>query len=291
MVLTAASIKTTLEALTYPETVKIFDYVQPVSRRKYPSIEIDNEIPELRRQVPKIRENGQRFLIRVLYKARASASNDVAAEKLIEDVIMVGLEAATLGSSKIIIENKEWNRQYIQTPIHHIDSTLAVFVSDIAGEDDKVFDGVNGTLTFDVSESSNMDSAPGADVIYTAAHNVRISEGHSVIEHLHKDTQNGLLVPKLMSGRFSGTFSGQIYADADDIGSTAEKLNQIYTLQSNGEHVEATFLHAITNNNSQTLTQTSFVKITRMETITSDRELVGYNVEGRLIKPSTTAVA
>jgi hypothetical protein len=291
MAITAAAIKTILDGLTYPENVHIYDYVQPPLRRKYPSIEVDNEGAELRRQFPHIQENSQRFLIHLYYRARADASNDVAAEKLIEDVIMAGLEAATLGSSKIFIENKDWNRSYISEPIHYIHSTLTVFVTDIAGEDSKVFDGINGTLTFDVSASNNMDSAPGGDRVYTAARSVRISEGFSVIEHMHKDTQNGRLVPHLMSGRFRGTFSGQIYADADDIGSTAEKLNQIYTLQSNGEHIEATFLHAVTNNSSQTLTKTSFVKVTSMEEVSNDRELVVFNVTGSLIKPSTSAVA
>ena len=169
--------------------------------------------------------------------------------------------------------------------------TLTLTLSKVTSADTKVFEGFGGVLTFDVSASSNMDSAPGGDVIYTAAHNVRIGEGYSVTEHLTKDTANGSRVPKLGSGRFRGNFSAQIFADADDIGSTAENLNQIYLLQANGQHVEATFLHAITNNNSQTLTQTSFVKITFMEKITADEELVSFVVQGRLIKPSTMAVA
>jgi len=291
MVLTAAAIKTILDGLTYPEPIHIYDYVVPTARRKYPSIEVDNEGSEIRRQTPHIQENAQRFMIHLYYRARASATNDVAAEKLIEDVIMAGLEGTTLGSSKIFLETKDWNRNYIDRPIHHIHSTLTVFVTDLAGQDDKVFDGINGTLTFDVSASNNMDSAPGSDRVYTAVRSVRISEGFSTIEHMHKDTQNGRLVPHLMSGRFRGTFSGQIYADADDIGSTAEKLNQIYLLQSNGEHIQATFLHVVTNNNSQTLTKTSFVKITSMDEVSSDRELVVFNVTGSLIKPSTSVVA
>ena len=136
-----------------------------------------------------------------------------------------------------------------------------------------------------------MDSAPGGDVIYTAAEKVRIGEGYTVTEALGKDTANGQRVPKLGAGRFRGNFYGEIYADADDIGSTAEKLNQIYLLQANGQHIEATFLHATTNQTPSTLTQTSFVKVTYMEKDTSDEAIVRFRVTGRLIKPSTMAVA
>ena len=131
MVLTSAQIKTILDGLIYAEPVHILDFVKLDARRKFPSIEIDNQGSELRRQDVQIQETQQRFLIHVWYRLRASGSNDTASAKAIEDVIMAGLEGATLGGSRIFIENKEWNRQSISQPIHHTKSTLTVFVTDI----------------------------------------------------------------------------------------------------------------------------------------------------------------
>ena len=122
---------------------------------------------------------------------------------------------------------------------------------------------------------------------------MRIREGTSVTEHMNHDTANGIRVPKLGAGRFRGFFSAKIFAKKSDIGSTAEKLDEIYILQSNGQHIEAAFLQTNTNTEGSpsTLSTTSYVKVTEMEQISSDVALVGFNVSGRLIKPSTRAVA
>ena len=129
--LTAAQIKTILEGLSYPEPITIVDFVQPESRRKFPSIEVENQGSELRRKTELVQESAQRFLVHVHYRIRASGSNDVAAEKLIEDIIMDGLENATLAGNRIFIEDKEWNRLYPTQPRQNIESTLTVFSTEI----------------------------------------------------------------------------------------------------------------------------------------------------------------
>lgn len=166
-------------------------------------------------------------------------------------------------------------------------------LTEIQSQSSEVFRGYGGVLTFDLSLSNNADSPPAGDYIYTEAHEVRIREGTTVIEALGKDTVNGARVPRLGSGIFTGTFNANIYAKKSDIGSTDEKLDKIYLLQANGQHIEAAFLHAVDNTEGTpvTLSQTSFVKVTSMMKIASDETLVGFNVEGRLIKPSTWATA
>lgn len=146
MVLTAAAIKVILDALTYAEPVHISDHVKPESRRKYPSIEVDNQGSELRRQDEQIQESSQRFLIHLYYRLRGDGSNDTANEKAIEDVIMAGLEAATLGGSKVFIEDKDWNRLYISQPIHYIDATITISVTDIASTTGSGRMGANQSL-------------------------------------------------------------------------------------------------------------------------------------------------
>jgi len=222
-----------------------------------------------------------------------------AAEADIEDMcnevirIVETVYDPSAGTGIFFTTSRNWSNQddLRRTGDPILKRVLLLTLSKITSADVKVFEGFGGVLTFDLSASANMDSAPGGDVIYTAAHNVRIGEGYSVTEHMNHDAANSERVPKLGVGRFRGNFSAQIFADADDIGSTTENLNKIYLLSANGQHVEATFLHALTNNNSETLTQTSFVKVVFMEKTTSDEELVAFNVTGRLIKPSTMAVA
>ena len=170
---------------------------------------------------------------------------------------------------------------------------LLFTITKIRSDEPQVFEGFGGVLTFSSSLTTNADSPPGADYIYTEAHRVRIREGHEVIEHLTKETANGARVPKLASGPYRGFFNADIFAKKDDIGATAEKLNQIFLLQANDEHIDVVFLHANTNTEATTatLTQTSFVKIVEMQKVSEDEQLLGFNVSGRLIKPSTYAVS
>jgi len=170
--------------------------------------------------------------------------------------------------------------------------TLTLTLFNIVSKSDEVFNGFGGVITFDLSASDNMDSAPGGDYIYTEAHRIRIREGFSTVPILTKDTTNGARVPHLTTGSFSGEISFDTYAKKSDIGSTADKLNSIYRLQSNGQHINAVLLHANTNNEGSpsTLTSSSFVKITSMEKISDDVTLVAFTVRGDLEKPSTYTV-
>ena len=178
-----------------------------------------------------------------------------------------------------------------KTPV--LKRILRFTISKLRSDNPAVFEGFGGVLTFDVSATTNADNPPGADVIYTEAHNVRINEGHGVTEHQTKEFLDGARVPLLASDSFRGFFRAQIYATSADIGSTAEKLNQIYILQANDEHIDVVFLHAVMNTQGvpETLTQTSFVKIVDMEKPTQDERLVQFNMIGRLIRPSTFAVS
>lgn len=199
------------------------------------------------------------------------------------------------GTGVFFTTDQRWSNEdkLSEDRIQTLVRTLRLTMTYIRSRSTEVFSGYGGVLTFDVSGSDNMDSAPGGDYIYIEAYEVSIKEGTSVTEALTKDTVNGARVPKLGAGRFRGTFRARIMAKKSDIGSTAEKLNKIYVLQANGHHVEVAFLHDTDNTEGTpvTLTQSSFVKITSMEKVTSTEQLVKFNVEGRLTKPSTFATA
>lgn len=173
---------------------------------------------------------------------------------------------------------------------------LNIKLTKIISEQPTVFTGFGGVLTFDVSDSSNMDIAPGGDYIYTEAHRVRIQEGFDTLAYLTKDKTLGDGVPQLRRGMFRGKFNSLIFAKKADVDGTptssANKLDNIYKMQSNGQHIQAVFLHAHQSLESSpsTLTEQTFIKVTSMEKLTDNEELVSFDVTGNLIKPSIWTV-
>jgi hypothetical protein len=164
----------------------------------------------------------------------------------------------------------------------------------IISEQPTVFTGYGGVLSFDDSASVG-DNKPGADYIYTESHRVRIQEGFGTIPYLTKDktlnTNGG--VPQLRRGMFRGKFNATIFAKKADVdGATADKLDNIYKIQSTGQHIQAVFLHAHNSLESSpsTMTEQSFVKVTSMEKLTDNEQLVSFDVTGDLIKPSVYTV-
>lgn len=96
-----------------------------------------------------------------------------------------------------------------------------------------------------------------------------------------------------MRGQFSGTFSALMYAQKTNIiGSTVEKLQNIYRLQLNtpirGQNAEVVLLRSNTNTESpvSTLTRKSFMKINRMKENEPDEDLVSYTIIGTLSRPT-----
>jgi len=175
--------------------------------------------------------------------------------------------------------------------------TVRLRLAQIVGNDDKVYTGFDGTLIFDFTDSVG-DNLPTSNFEYEAVTNVNISEGFVQIPYLTKDfraSAGGRGVPYLGRGAFAGTFSALTFAHQDNFDSTLDKLNQIYLPQNNspqiGQQATVVFLSANTNNNSSTLTTKSFMKITNLEKISSDAELVQYKITGQLTKPSETTLS
>ena len=250
---------------------------------------------------PRFEEASDTFEITVTYQLAGSGlqlwdTSESNIEDVCEEVvsIMRTIHNPFDGTGGFFRVQENWqyfDDLFSETPV--LKRILRFTISKIRSDNTAVFEGFGGVLTFDAGQTTNADNPPGGNVIYTEAHNVRIREGHGVIEHQTKEFLDGARVPLLASDSFRGFFTAQIFASADDIGATAEKLNQIYILQANDEHIDTVFLHAVMNTVAvpQTLTQTTFLKIVEMEKTTDDENLVGFNVSGRLIRPSTFAVS
>lgn len=169
---------------------------------------------------------------------------------------------------------------------------LRFTLTTITSDDDEVYSGFGGVLVFDTSDSQG-DSKPVSDYTFVSVKNIDCDEGFSQIPTLTKDVSPGVGVPLLMRGQFSGSFSALMYAQKTNIiGSTVEKLQNIYRLQSSSpiiaQNAEIVLLRSNTNTEStvSTLTRKSFMKINRLRENSPDADLVSYTVIGTLSRPT-----
>lgn len=169
---------------------------------------------------------------------------------------------------------------------------LRFSLTTITSDDEEVYSGFGGVLVFDTSDSQG-DNLPVSDYTFVSVKTIDVDEGFSQIPTLTKDTSQGVGVPLLVRGQFSGTFSALMYAQKTNIiGSTIEKLQNIYKLQLNtpirGQNAEVVLLRSNTNTESSasTLTRKSFMRINRIKENEPDEDLVSYTVIGTLSRPT-----
>lgn len=162
----------------------------------------------------------------------------------------------------------------------------------ITSDNDEVYTGLSGVLKFDTSASQG-DSKPGSDYTYLEVESVKIREGYGQIPLLTKDTTKGVGVPFLTRGLFSGTFTALTFAAKSNIiGSTIDKIQNIYKTQSNspivGQNAEVVFLHNVTNTESSPsiFTTQSFMKIDSIFKGSEDEGLTQYTISGSLTRPT-----
>lgn len=167
---------------------------------------------------------------------------------------------------------------------------LTTITSDNSG----VYPGFSGVLIFDTSASQG-DSKPVTDYTYLEVFGVKVREGYGLIPLLTKDITKGVGVPFQTRGLFSGTFTAHMMAARTNIlGSTIEKIQNIYKVQSNPDIkrqlAEVALLHELVDTtvspNSSKFTTQSFMKIDNIFKDSMDDDLVKYIVTGTLTRPS-----
>ncbi len=161
---------------------------------------------------------------------------------------------------------------------------------------ENTFLGFGGVLIF--NNSSEGDSPPTSSFQYQEASDVSIIEGYDEIQVFTKDQALGVGVAQTVRGIFSGTFSATINANEDNIiGTTTDKIQNVYKPQALaniiGQIPEIIFLNnnIDTSSTIQTLTTTSFVKITNVEKIDGVESILKYKLTGILTRPTTYAVS
>jgi len=166
----------------------------------------------------------------------------------------------------------------------------------LAASLEDTFLGFGGVLIFD--NSSQGDDPPTSSFQYQEVSDVTISEGFQQIQILTKDQTLGVGVAQTARGIFSGTFTALMNANLSNIiGNTTDKIENIYKPQEMvsiiGQIPEIIFLN---NNNDtssplNTLTTTSFIKITNVEKIDGEAAILKYKLTGILTRPTQYAVS
>jgi hypothetical protein len=171
---------------------------------------------------------------------------------------------------------------------------LILTLTHLQSTDDTVFHGFeNGILALDTS-ATTADSKPGSDYTYTEAYDVSISFGYDVVPEYVRGGTAAAGVPEYFHAGFSGEFSCSMYAKKADItSSTIEAIDNIYKLQSDGEHAEITFLHSMDNTEGTPVTFSESIPllVTRVEKTFEDNTMVEFSLSAVVTAPTTYTVA
>ena len=154
-----------------------------------------------------------------------------------------------------------------------------------------VFDSFQRGIIYDALNSANEDNGPVSDYNYTEVSNVQEREGHRVKDIQVTSHPDGLGFPIMYAGGFGGLLTMFSYVKSDDIGSTDDKINNIFLRQVNGELVEVVLKRTYTNRNSQTLTITTHLHLQEKMLLEGPHDLLQYQLLAKIIKPSTMVVS
>lgn len=289
------------------EIVRFFDRNQ-VEGNEWPKAvvvrKINDDEKEDRTVHPNFIELTDKYEITVYY--RVIDVQEQSYSEALDDVESMGTEVQRILDLEFdpsTMTGPWFTANYFWNAADHLDSnqpelrrTVKMTLYQIVGIGDKVYSGFDGTLIFDTSDSSG-DNLPVSDFTYQAVTNVAIEEGWQQISYLTKDQTSGSAgVPFLGRGAFAGTFVALTYANQDDLeGTTLDKIPQMYLPQTNtslslaGEQGDVVFAYNTTNPAGSVITTKSFLKISNIQMVSGDKELVQYKITGNLTKPSVVS--
>lgn len=265
---------------------RIYITEQPEKRRRFPSIEIvEDDSRESTNETNEKTEFIKNFKVVLYVKVIGGQSGDnqdeVSVVQSLEDEVYDLLDAATLGDHKIVAENKSWGRKEFKdkTPFY-TRSVLSITVRNVYTPTLTP----DGVLTFDVSESQ-ADNLPASDYIYTNVFNVEIDDGYRDIDEFSNASPN----PNRFAGGFRGTFIANVHARDDDLGTTADKLNKMVALRSNGEKPVLGFDYKDVDADHPTgdLFHSRFqITVDRVQKLFVSNDMTVFRIIGKLLAPA-----
>lgn len=289
VVATSATIKTQLEAGSYPDNTlssdNIFDYPQYINRRKYPSCEIEVVQPESTTETKKSTEYSVSYDIRYFVRNLGVRTDEVANQKLVEDVIMAQMESMVLQDHKIVFESKTWKREQVNRAPNHpayTVSTLRISVRQVTPTTAVADESLQFILL-----NSTVLNPPLANYTYTNVFDVDLKSGY-------RDVEEGYVVskiPKHFAGHIQGNFICSIMVNSADLGTTGDKLNKMPLLLSNGEKPEYQFIYTNKTANGSTITNTFNCEIDSVQAQYSTSAGVIFRIIAKLISDVTVTIS
>ena len=287
-VATAASIRTQLVAGSFPDDTlssdNIFDYAQYEGRRRYPSCEVETVQPESTTETKRSTEVATMYEIRYFNRNLGVRTDEIANQKLVEDVIMAQMESMVLQDHKVVLESKTWNRKQVnKAPSHpaYTVSILKITVRQIT----TTTATADGTLKF-VKIGSTVDSPPAADYTYTNVFNVDLKVGYRDIEEGYVGTN----LVKHFAGHIQGNFIASIMVKAADLGTTGDKLNKMPKLTTLGNKPIYKFEYANKTSDESIITNTFTCEVDSVQMQYSTNEGVVFRIIAKLITDVTVVI-
>ncbi len=285
------------------EVVQFFARAQVLGNEVTKAIEvikINDELEENVSEHPNFLEIADYYEITIRYRVI-----DVATQydQALTDVELMATEllgildtqfSPATSTSGYFVSSKRWRKDdHTDQAQPELRRILTLELTQIRAQDDTVFRGNGAVMIFDTSDSIG-DNKPGADYSFTELKELSIVEGYDQATHLSKDKTRGRGIPHVVRSLFHGVFTALLLAKKDDIdGATLEKIELIYKTQTASplisQNAEVVMLHNTTNVVTPTpdIFQTkSFMRITRVDKLTTDVSLVAYRLVGRLTQPS-----
>jgi hypothetical protein len=288
-VATAATIRTQLIAGTYPDDTlsedNIYDYAQYEQRRKYPSCEVETVQPESTTETKRSTEVSTTYEIRYFVRNLGIRTDEIASQKLVEDVIMAQMESMTLQDHKVVLESKTWSRNQInKAPSHpaYTVSVLKVTVRQVT----TTTATADGTLTF-ILANSNVANPPASNFTYTNVFDVDLKAGYRDVEEGYV----GSNIPKHFAGHLTGNFICSIMVNSTDLGSTGEKLDEMTKLLSTGEKPTYQFTYVNKTADSSTITNTFTCEVESVQMKYSTRDGVVFQLIAKLITDVSVVIS
>ncbi len=267
---------------------RFFKTKLPKLRRRYPSVEL-LETPTGNTATQEGTDFVRKFNVRIFLGLRGGTtvgqSNEISTLEVLEEEILNVLEATKILDHKVIINQREWSREYFNEEMRpYILSVLTITTRQVTG----VLQQPDGILIYDLSESQSVGNAPAQDYQYTEVRNTTIVAGYGDSdEYVNTDHD-----PRRYTEGFFGSFITELHVSSGDLGTTDDKLNNLKKIKANGEKPIVAFIYT-----DKTEDTPITVDITRAIKITIDdiKELyrakngTTFTVTGKLLEEGTTS--
>jgi len=112
-------------------------------------------------------------------------------------------------------------------------------------------------------------------------------------EETTQNPDNGQNVPIHFAGKFGGTFVTHFTVGINDVGGSADKLNYLNTLNSNGEKPEIAFTYNDKDNAStpNDVVNVTYIEVDQIQRLYKHNDVIIFRLIGKPIKPGSITIS